>query len=118
MPSRKPWLRFADIAENVENVLSYMHGMTLEQFLADQKTIDATERCVLRISEAAVKLDGFAEEMLPHHDWGAIRRIGNVLRHDYDRISRQMIYDTVTRHFERLLADVKALLAAQDAAEK
>ncbi len=118
MPSRKPWLRFADIAENVENVLSYMHGMTLEQFLADQKTIDATERCLLRISEAAVKLDGFAEEMLPQHDWVAVRRIGNVLRHDYDRISRKMIYDTVNGHFERLLADVKALLAAHDEAEK
>jgi uncharacterized protein with HEPN domain len=118
LPSSRPWLGFGDIVDNIERVLDYTRSMTIEDFVADQKTADATERCVLRISEAAVKLDTFAEEMLPQHNWLAIRRIGNILRHDYDRVRLAMIYDTVTMNFESLLADLRKLIATHDTAEK
>ena len=91
--------------------------MDFGAFVADTKTADATERCILRISEAAIKLGGFAEEHLPNHDWPAIRRIGNILRHDYDRISLRMIYDTAKVNLEPLLVDLERLLADHDEGE-
>jgi uncharacterized protein with HEPN domain len=106
------------MVENIERVLDYTHGMSIEEFISDQKTVDATERCMLRISEAAVKLGQFAEQLLPQHNWAAIRRIGNILRHDYDRISLPMIWDTVQINLEPLLADLRSAIAARDTAEK
>jgi hypothetical protein len=63
VPSDQPRQRFADIVDNIEAALSYTSGMTREQFLADKKTVDASERCLSRISEAAVKLGLLAEEL-------------------------------------------------------
>ena len=65
MPSSKPWVRLNDIAENIKRVRRYVGDMSLDQFVADEKSADATERCMLRISEAAMKLGSFAENLLP-----------------------------------------------------
>lgn len=117
LPSNKPWLRLADIAENAQHVLEYTFGMNFETFVANRLARDATERCITRISEAAVKLGPFAEELLPAHDWASIRGIGNVLRHDYDQLSLSVIWDSVSKHLPPLLTDVDAVLAARSAEE-
>ena len=70
--------------------------MSEGQFLADSKTLDAAERCLLRISEAAVKLGDLGERLAPDQPWPGIRGIGNRLRHDYDTIDRGEIWRIVT----------------------
>src|ERR1043166_6156486 len=90
--------------------------MTEQQFLADTKTFDATQHCLLRISEAAKKLGALAatqhcllriseaakklgalaKELAPDQPWADIRGIGNRLRHEYDKIDRDEIWRTVT----------------------
>ena len=53
MPSKRPTDRFNDIIYNIDAIARYTAGMTERQFLADTKTFDATQHCLLRISEAA-----------------------------------------------------------------
>jgi uncharacterized protein with HEPN domain len=113
LPSSRPWVRLEDILENGEAVLEYTQGFSLQQYLADRKTSDACERCLSRISEAAVKLGAFAEERLPAHNWVGMRRLGNVLRHDYDQIETPNIWDVITLHLPPLIADVRNLLATE-----
>ena len=117
LPSSKPWLRLADIAENIQRILTYTDGMNLSDFIADERTSDATERCMMRISEAAVKLGSLAEELLPAHDWQSIRGIGNVLRHDYDQIVLPIIWDSAKTNLPSLLADIKAATARHQTKE-
>jgi uncharacterized protein with HEPN domain len=81
-------------------------------FLADRKTQDAVERCLLRISEGAIKLGPLAEEKVPGHDWAGARGIGNVLRHDYDRVDPDVIWTTVEKDLPSLLRDVEKAIAA------
>lgn len=64
MPSSRPWLRIEDILDNAHAVIKYTQGMTFDDYMSDRKTRDACERCISRISEAAVKLGAFAEELL------------------------------------------------------
>ena len=52
----------------------------------DDKTRDAVERCLERISEAAKKLGPMIEERQPQVSWRGIRGLGNVLRHEYDAV--------------------------------
>lgn len=83
--------------------------MTEEQFRADEKTIDATERCLSRISEAASKLGALAEKLAPDQPWFAIRGIGNRLRHEYDVLDKGELW--------RIFAsDLQSLRIACDAA--
>jgi ribonuclease HepT-like protein len=58
--------------------------MDLVAFMEDQKTHDAVERCLERISEAAAKLGELAPALAPDQPWQKIRALGNRLRHNYD----------------------------------
>jgi hypothetical protein len=57
----------------------------------------AVERCLLIISEAARKLGPEAEARCPEIPWSRVRGLGNWLRHDYDRMNYQAIWETVTQ---------------------
>lgn len=51
MPSSNPRLTLGDIVENIDRILAYTAGKSEQEFTADQMLIDATERCLSRISE-------------------------------------------------------------------
>jgi uncharacterized protein with HEPN domain len=96
LPSKRPADRLNDIVANIDAIAAYTAGMAEERFAADAKTRDATQHCLLRISEAAVKLDDLAEQLAPDQPWRDIRGLGNRLRHEYDRIEPTIIWKIVT----------------------
>jgi uncharacterized protein with HEPN domain len=109
VPSEQPRRRFQDILDNIGRIERHTAGMDAAAFLADARTIDAVERCLLRISEAAVKLGDAAERHCPGLPWREIRGLGNRLRHDYSMVETPRIWLIVVR-------DLPALRAACDKA--
>jgi uncharacterized protein with HEPN domain len=97
VPSNDPVQRFEDILDNTARIESYTTGMDAAAFLDDNKTFDAVERCLERISEAARKLGALAEELCPGIAWPEIRGLGNFLRHEYDRIESERLWVVVER---------------------
>jgi uncharacterized protein with HEPN domain len=81
--------------ENAEAILRYVSGMDLAAFRADRKTYDAVERCLERISEAASKLGSVASDLMPGQQWPEIRALGNRLRHEYDLIREDRLWDII-----------------------
>ena len=71
---------------------------------------DAVERCLLRIAEAATKLDDVATDLAPGPPWGEIRSLGNRLRHEYDGIDRATIWGIVRKDLTPLKAACKGAL--------
>ena len=69
MPSDKPTRRLEDIIENARAIQHYVTGMDMTAFAKDQKTYDAVERCLERISEAAAKLGDLASTLVPNQPW-------------------------------------------------
>ena len=102
MPSSNPHLTFGDIIENIDRIRAYVRGMSQRDFSNDQKTIDATERCLSRISEAAVKLGDDAESAAPGPAWRDIRGLGNHLRHSYRGVRADDIWKIVSEDLELL----------------
>ena len=113
MPSSRPAGRLDDIIFNIDAIGRHIAGMTEEQFRADAenaaRTIDATERCLSRISEAAAKLGVLAEQLAPGQPWPAIRGIGNRLRYEYDIVDMGELWRIFT-------SDLQSLRMACDAA--
>ncbi len=64
-------------------------------FMADAKTRDAVERCLERISEAAAKLGETAPKLAPEQPWQQIRALGNRIRHEYDRLRVERLWEIV-----------------------
>jgi uncharacterized protein with HEPN domain len=111
MPTKRPLTRLHDILENGSAILRYTQGMSLAVYRQDSLHRDACERCLSRISEAAIKLGAVAEELFPHHDWRGIRDIGNILRHHYPDVLDDMIWLTITKHVPPLLIELETFLA-------
>jgi len=95
LPSEKPARRLEDIIENAQAIQRYVAGMDGAAFEKDQKTYDAVERCLERISEAAAKLGDLAASLVPGQPWKEIRALGNRLRHEYDAIREDRLWDIV-----------------------
>ena len=70
----------------------------------DAKTYDAVERCLERISEAAAKLGDLGPSFMPDQPWQEIRALGNRLRHEYDAIREDRLWDIVQVDLSRLRA--------------
>lgn len=95
MPSERPARRLEDIIENAQSALRYTAGMDEVAFEGNRLVYDAVERCLERISEAAAKLGELAPVLMPDQPWRDIRALGNRLRHDYDDISQDRLWEIV-----------------------
>jgi uncharacterized protein with HEPN domain len=111
LPSKNPISRLEDILANIELIQEYTHDLSYDQFARDRKCQDAVERCVSRISEAASKLEGSIESIIPDQPWSQIRSVGNVLRHEYDRVNPVFIWRIVNEDLPPLKT---AILSALD----
>jgi uncharacterized protein with HEPN domain len=111
VPSRQdPAASLADILENLERIEGYVAGLDREAFGGDTLRRDAVERCLERICEAAFRLGEKAAELAPSQPWGDIRGMGNRLRHAYDRIDLDVLWNTVRDRLPSLKADVERVL--------
>ncbi len=96
-------LRFEHIVENVDKIDSYVEGLSYEAYAANQMIVDAVERCLTRITEAAIKVG--AEGMAlaaPDQPFEQIRGLGNILRHAYDVVDPEIVWRTVKERLPAL----------------
>jgi uncharacterized protein with HEPN domain len=110
LPSEKPARRLEDIVENAQAALRYRAGMDEVAFEGNRLVYDAVERCLERISEAAAKLGELAPVLIPDQPWRDIRALGNRLRHDYDDISQDRLWDIVRNGLPSLCAACEVAL--------
>lgn len=111
MPSDNPLLRLDDMLENIDRIRGYTEDYTFDCFANDLKCQDAVERCLLRISEAARKLQGIVDVIAPDQPWSDVRAVGNVLRHEYDAVNPAVIWHIVESDLGHLKQSVEKAIA-------
>jgi uncharacterized protein with HEPN domain len=102
LPSSRAIERLQDLVENCDRIARHIAGLSHDTYGADEKTVDAVERCLQRISEAAQKLGPYLDELYPAAPWKAARGIGNILRHKYDEVTDELIWAAVENQLPRL----------------
>jgi uncharacterized protein with HEPN domain len=107
----------ADIIENAERIERYLADMDRAAFASNGLMRDAVERCIERVCEAAHRLGKHATELMPSQPWGDIRGMGNRLRHAYDRISLDVIWNAVCNDLPGLTIDARRVLAELQAGQ-
>jgi uncharacterized protein with HEPN domain len=103
-----------DIIDNAQAIFRYTEGMDLTAFEEDRKTYDAVERCLERISEASAKLGDMAIHLMPDQPWQKIKSFGNVLRHEYDGIREDRLFEIVQTNLPGLCAAAEEALRQWD----
>ncbi len=110
MPTDRPAQRIHDILANIASIEEYTRKLTKQPFLENRMAVDAVERCMERIAEAARKLgDQFDGSMPDDVDLHAIRQFGSVMRHDYDAVDTSIIWNVVKNELPKLKKAFKAL---------
>jgi uncharacterized protein with HEPN domain len=118
LPFKRPRTRLQDILYNIEAIRRYTKGLDKKAFLTNDLVVDAVERCLSRISEAAKKLGKQAETLAPDQPWKKIRGLGNYLRHEYDTIRRDDLWVIVRRDLSALHRACEAAIARIERGER
>ena len=93
--ARRWRFRLLHVIEAVEKIQGYVDGMSLEEFLADSRTSDATLRNLEIIGEAARLVPENVALRHRHVPWGDMRAMRNVVAHEYDQVNLSTVWDTV-----------------------
>uniref|UniRef100_UPI00404845FD HepT-like ribonuclease domain-containing protein n=1 Tax=Algoriphagus sp. TaxID=1872435 RepID=UPI00404845FD len=83
MSKRSSDLLLLDMKEAAEKILKYTKGLSFEDFLADDKTIDALVRNFEIIGEASLRIDEDFRFEHPQIEWKKLRGFRNRIVHDY-----------------------------------
>jgi uncharacterized protein with HEPN domain len=110
VPSRDPRQRFEDILENISKIEAFTAGLDAVSFAENERAIYAVKHALLIISEAAKKLEVIAEELCPEIPWLQVRGIGNLLRHEYDRVDIGRIWLVVEKDLGPLKSSIERAL--------
>ena len=111
MPHRSWKIRITDIVEAIEKVLEYSKGMVFENFVTDQKTIDAVIRHFIIIGEAASHVPEDIIEIHADIPWREMRDMRNIVVHEYFGVDNKIVWDTVHNNLSPILPLLKKLLS-------
>jgi uncharacterized protein with HEPN domain len=88
----------------------FTNGMDFETFRSDPMAVAAVERKLLTIGEAAVRLGREAHSLIPEIPWRQVRDLGNLLRHEYDKVDLAIIWQTLIHDLPTLRTAVQGAL--------
>jgi uncharacterized protein with HEPN domain len=81
--------------EAIEHIRTASAGITLDEFEADWQKRWLVERGIEIISEASRHLGADLKARNPDIPWPKVAGIGNILRHEYERIAPDILWKLV-----------------------
>jgi uncharacterized protein with HEPN domain len=87
---------FRDIIDRIDRIEAILTDDAERRLREEPNHLAAVSYFFIVIGEAATRLRGTAERLLPDVDWQAIRGFGNMLKHQYDRNDVAFIADVVS----------------------
>lgn len=99
-----------DVLESIQKIKKYTKGMNFQQFLQDDKTIDACVRNFEIIGEVSSKID---EDFKLNHseiEWNRMKGLRNRMIHDYSGVDYQVVWDIISEYLDELEYQVQKLL--------
>lgn len=95
MPKRDPDLLMEDILEAVRKISRYTAGMAKNDFLQDEKTIDAVVRNLEIVGEATRQLPEDFISRHPEVPWRQIAGLRNRIVHEYFGLDLEIIWQVI-----------------------
>ncbi len=99
---RSPILRLTDIVEAIELIDEEMVGVNIRAFGPDKRKRWLVERGIEIVSEASRHLGDDLKARYPEIPWQKVAGIGNVLRHDYQRVAHDVLWNLVANDLPTL----------------
>jgi uncharacterized protein with HEPN domain len=108
---KSPRARLLHIRDEIEGVARIIRGLSIVQYQDSYMHRRAVERAVQIISEAAKALPPDYLARYSDAPWTPIVGIGNILRHEYQRLDDKQLWEIATVHLPKLQPIVAQMLA-------
>lgn len=96
--------------DQIDAVAEMIEGADFATYKRDVKLRRATERCVEIISEASRHLPADLTEQYREQPWPEIAAIGNLMRHEYQRVDDLIMWKIATRSLPELRPAISDML--------
>ena len=103
MSKRETTLLLEDIQEAGSKILSFTEGMSYDDFIADDKTIDAVVRNFEIIGEAANRVSEDFKTEHPEIEWRRMVGLRNRIIHEYFGIDYEAVWKIRNQNIPELL---------------
>ncbi len=114
MTSRSALLRIHDMLQSIEGIEQALASRTYQEFEKSWILRSAVERGIKVISEASRHLSADLKARHPEVRWYQVAGIGNILRHDYQRVESAVIWKAAKDEFLLLKLALLAIQASLD----
>jgi uncharacterized protein with HEPN domain len=99
-----------DIYDAINDIATFIEGMTYEDFLNDKKTINAVIRSVEVIGEASKQLPKAVRDTNPRIPWKKMAGMRNKVIHEYFGVDIEIVWKTAKKQIPALKKKIFALL--------
>ncbi len=110
MSKRSSNVLLLDMKEAAEKILKYTKGLSFEEFLTDDKTIDAVVRNFEIIGEASLRIEEDFRLENPQIEWKKLRGFRNRIVHDYFGIDYEIVWSILYEDLKELIFQLEQLL--------
>lgn len=108
--SVNPRARLEHVLFHIRGVAETLQGANFETFRDTYHMERTVERAVQIVSEAVRALPPALTARYPEIEWPKIAGIGNILRHEYERIDPAIMWDIVTLRLPELEPVIRRML--------
>ncbi|MFI5021705.1 MAG: DUF86 domain-containing protein [Alphaproteobacteria bacterium] len=109
-PGRNILVYLNDILDNARKLKTFAEGMSFDAFGRDEKTQYAAARALQIIGEAAKRGPVGFRERYPDVPWRKMAGMRDVLTHQYEGISAQVLYNTATQEIDAIIEQIAAII--------
>lgn len=109
--SANPRARLEHILFHIRGVADTVGGIKFERYTSIYHMERTVERAVEIISEAVRALPNDLLAQYPEVEWTRIAGIGNILRHEYERVDPAIMWEIATVHLPQLETVIERMLA-------
>ena len=88
--------------KQIEGVRDAVKGVSFDEFINDNKTMDVVSFRLIQLGERMIKLEQLLREKYPDLPWSKARTMRNIIVHDYEMANPKIIYDTATKDIDAL----------------
>ena len=114
MIKRSVAIRLRDMLGAVDEGLEIVSGLNFEDYQRTVVVRRAIERCVEIVSEASRHLPDAMKDRYPGAHWQEIKAIGNLLRHEYQRVDDLVMWRIAKNFFPELRRVIADMLNKSD----